>query len=75
VALFGFDDHPMAATLDPPLSSVRQPIEEMGREMARLLIESVHSPDRQPRNVILSTRLEVRESSAPVSLKLTEQVG
>ena len=65
----------MAATLDPPLSSVRQPIEEMGREMARLLIESVHSPDRQPRNVILSTRLEVRESSAPVSLKLTEQVG
>jgi DNA-binding LacI/PurR family transcriptional regulator len=75
VAVVGFDDHPLAATLQPPLSSVRQPIEEMGREMARLLMDIVHSPDRQPRNVILSTRLEVRASSAPAVLQLTGQVG
>jgi DNA-binding LacI/PurR family transcriptional regulator len=75
VAMIGFDDHPLAATLEPPLSSVRQPIEEMGREMARLLIDSIQSPDRQPRNVILSTRLEVRASSAPAVRQLTGQAG
>ena len=66
VAVVGFDDHPMAAMLQPPLTSVRQPIEEIGREMARLLLDSVQSPDQPPRNVILRTRLEVRASSAPV---------
>ena len=36
VAVVGFDDSPLAATTQPPLSSVRQPIEEMGREMVRV---------------------------------------
>jgi len=71
VAVVGYDDDPMAAALQPPLSSVRQPIEEMGREMARLLMDAVHSPDRPPRKVLLTTRLEVRFSSAPVAPKLT----
>src|ERR1019366_3225069 len=39
VAVVGYDDDPIAIGLQPPLSSVRQPIEEMGREMARLLLE------------------------------------
>jgi DNA-binding LacI/PurR family transcriptional regulator len=72
VALVGYDDDPMAAALQPPLTSVRQPIEEMGREMARLLMDVIHSPDRPPRKVLLTTRLEVRFSSAPVAPKLTE---
>jgi DNA-binding LacI/PurR family transcriptional regulator len=71
VAVVGYDDDPMAAALQPPLSSVRQPIEEMGREMARLLMDAVHSPDRPPRKVLLTTRLEVRFSSAPVASKPT----
>jgi DNA-binding LacI/PurR family transcriptional regulator len=64
VAVVGYDDDPIAAALQPPLSSVRQPIEEMGREMARLLMEAIDSPDRPPRRVLLTTRLEVRHSSA-----------
>ena len=55
VAVVGYDDDPMAAALQPPLSSVRQPIEEMGREMARLLMDAIHSPDRPPRKVLLTT--------------------
>ena len=61
VAVVGYDDDPIAATTNPPLTSVRQPIEEMGREMARLLLE----PDPQPRRVILTTELQVRRSSGP----------
>jgi len=75
VAVVGYDDDPMAAGLQPPLSSVRQPIEEMGREMARLLMDAIHSPDRPPRKVLLTTRLEVRSSSAPVAPRLTGEAS
>ncbi|GAB2822604.1 LacI family DNA-binding transcriptional regulator [Streptomyces daliensis] len=39
VALVGFDDSAVARHMDPPLTTVRQPIEEMGRAMARTLLE------------------------------------
>jgi len=59
VAVIGYDDDPVASATNPPLSSVWQPIEEMGREMARLLLE----PDHAPRRVMLGTELRVRHSS------------
>jgi DNA-binding LacI/PurR family transcriptional regulator len=67
VAIAGFDDSPVAETTDPPLTSVRQPIEEMGREMVRLLLE--HTADRGsvPRKVILATELVPRRSSEGVA--------
>ena len=40
VAVVGFDDSTLALTAEPTLSSVRQPIEEMGREMVRLLLDA-----------------------------------
>lgn len=67
VAIVGYDDDPMALTLHPPLTSVRQPIEQMGRELAGMVVDAINSPDRPPRKVILSTRLEVRFSSAPLA--------
>ena len=48
----------------PQLTSVRQPIEEMGHEMARLLVEAVDASDPVPRRVILATELIQRASSA-----------
>jgi DNA-binding LacI/PurR family transcriptional regulator len=60
VAVVGFEDSPIATSTLPPLSSVRQPTEEMGREMARLLLTA----ERVPRRVILATELVVRESSS-----------
>jgi DNA-binding LacI/PurR family transcriptional regulator len=64
VAVIGFDDSPLAAQAQPPLSSVRQPIEEMGREMAQLLIQMVTSRERVARRVILATELVIRASSS-----------
>ena len=63
VAVVGFDDSPLATTTQPLLSSVRQPIEEMGREMTRLLMQEIRSPGGAPRRVILETQLVLRESS------------
>ena len=64
VAVVGFDDSPLAGTTQPFLSSVRQPIEEMGREMTRLLMQEIRAPGGAPRRLILETELVVRESSA-----------
>ena len=66
VAIVGFDDSPLAASALPPLSSVRQPIEEMGREMTRLLLHGIRNAGDSPRRVILDTSLVARRSSAPM---------
>ena len=66
VAIVGFDDSPLAESARPAMSSVRQPIEEMGREMTRLLLQSIRRPGEPPRRVILDTNLVVRQSSAPM---------
>ena len=63
VAVVGYDDSPLALSSDPPLSSVRQPIEEMGREMARALLALVAKSRAVPRSVVLGTELIVRGSS------------
>ena len=66
VAIVGFDDSPIVDSTEPPLSSVRQPIEEMGREMVRLLLEHTTDPGSVPRKVILATELVPRRSSEGV---------
>ena len=64
VAVVGFDDSPVATSTAPQLTSIRQPIEEMGHEMARLLLAAVEASDPVPRRVILATELVRRASSA-----------
>jgi DNA-binding LacI/PurR family transcriptional regulator len=61
VALVGFDDSELAPAADPPLTSVRQPIEQMGREMAALLLARLGGAD--PTGVVLPTELVPRASS------------
>ena len=63
VAVIGYDDSVIARHTDPPLTSVRQPIEEMGRTMTRLLLDEIAEPDRMRRQVVLPTELVVRGSA------------
>ena len=63
VAVIGYEDSAIAATTMPPLSSVRQPSEEMGREMARLLVGTIGSQRQVARRVLLATELVVRAST------------
>jgi DNA-binding LacI/PurR family transcriptional regulator len=64
VAVVGYDDSPIALSVRPQLTSVRQPIEEMGAEMARLLMAAVDEARPVQRRVILDTELVRRASSA-----------
>jgi len=64
VAVAGFDDLKFAAELDPPLTTVRQGVEDIGAEAARTLLSLLESPDSGPRRVLLPTELVVRRSTA-----------
>jgi DNA-binding LacI/PurR family transcriptional regulator len=63
VALVGFDDSATARHTDPPLTSVHQPLEAMGREMARLLVARIRGEPIENSMVILDTHLVTRASS------------
>lgn len=62
VAVVGFDDIEIARYTEPPLTTVRQPIEEIGREMVRLILR-LSAGERAADEIILATTLIVRESA------------
>ncbi|KAK1179418.1 LacI family DNA-binding transcriptional regulator [Streptomyces sp. NPDC000941] len=66
VALVGFEDSAVARHMDPPLTSVRQTTEEMGRAMVRVLLEEIESQgertSKRPQ-LVLPTELVRRGSS------------
>jgi LacI family transcriptional regulator len=64
IAMVGFTDEFHASIVEPELTSVMHPTFEMGQEAARLLINQVESDgSRNPVQVIMKTKLVVRESS------------
>jgi LacI family transcriptional regulator len=69
LSITGFDDTPLATTVWPELTTIRQPIAEMAREAVRLLVEQVRSrrsgADPQVVHKMLKFTLVKRASSAP----------
>jgi DNA-binding LacI/PurR family transcriptional regulator len=63
VAVVGFEDAPIARSAHPPLTTVHQSPEEMGREMVALLLETMADPDADHPGRMLTTRLVVRDST------------
>jgi len=63
VAIVGFDDSVLAGQTDPTLTSVHQPMEEMGRAMAQLLYDRIRGVASAEANVILGTYLVHRQSA------------
>jgi DNA-binding LacI/PurR family transcriptional regulator len=61
VAVGGFDDSPVAHTLRPALTTVRQRLDVIGAQMVRLLLDVLNG--REGVNVIVPTELVVRESA------------
>jgi LacI family transcriptional regulator len=61
VAVTGFDDVPVARHLHPPLTTVRQPIRELGATAFEVLYSRISAGGGEP-DVMLPVRLMVRES-------------
>jgi LacI family transcriptional regulator len=65
LSVVGFDDLPMCEWLSPPLTTVRQPLEEMGRVAARTLFLLLEEQNLVSPRMELATELKVRHSTAP----------
>jgi DNA-binding LacI/PurR family transcriptional regulator len=63
VAVIGFDDIPAAADQQPPLSTVRQPIAELGTAMTRLLLARIDGLETVSRRTVLPVELVLRETA------------
>ncbi|MFE4861114.1 LacI family DNA-binding transcriptional regulator [Streptomyces sp. NPDC056670] len=63
VAVIGFDDSGIALSCRPPLTTVRQPVEQMAAEMARLLDQHIRGERTDPTSVVFDPELVVRETA------------
>jgi DNA-binding LacI/PurR family transcriptional regulator len=62
VAIIGFDDNEIARYTEPPLSTVRQPVADIGRTMARQLLK-LAAGEKIDQATVLPTELILRESA------------
>jgi LacI family transcriptional regulator, galactose operon repressor len=65
ISVVGFDDLPEARWSSPPLTTVRQPLVEMGMLAARTLLRLVRHEEIETMRFELATQLLLRESTAP----------
>ena len=65
LSVVGFDDLPVARWVAPPLTTVRQPLTDMGRMAVRVLLRLAAGETLESHRVELATQLIVRESTAP----------
>lgn len=62
IAVMGFDDLPASAVTEPPLTTIRQPIQRTGATAVELLIDIIENGGEPPRQIKLPTELVIRES-------------
>jgi LacI family transcriptional regulator len=68
LSVVGFDDSELAEIVTPGLTTVRQPLAEMGRMAVSLLMRLLENQRVDALRIELATKLVVRESTAPVSV-------
>jgi DNA-binding LacI/PurR family transcriptional regulator len=69
VSVVGYDDSTFMSCTDPPLTTIRQPIEAMGQAVVSLLVNEVAGTDVPPDELFFETELVVRGSTAPVRVR------
>ena len=63
VAIGGFDDLPLAEAEDPPLTTIRQPIQNIGHQLVDMLIAIIRDKPLVSRQILIEPELIIRESS------------
>ncbi|MDX6516299.1 MAG: hypothetical protein QOH73_1965, partial [Gaiellaceae bacterium] len=66
ISVVGFDDSPLMACTDPPLTTVRQPIEAMGQAAVGQLLSQVGGTEVSSEELLFEPELVVRGSTGPV---------
>jgi LacI family transcriptional regulator, galactose operon repressor len=62
ISVIGFDDIPQASLIRPALTTIRQPLEKMGRVATQMLLELLSQPQKKIGRIELPTDLVVRDS-------------
>lgn len=71
VSVVGFDDIQSAAYSTPSLTTVRQPLFEMGQRGAQILLERIANREASyPAEVVMEPKLVIRESTGPANGKI-----
>jgi LacI family transcriptional regulator len=65
ISILGFGDVPFASMTDPPLTTVREPFQEMGYQAANMLLKLIQGKRFAPKHVVLPVELVIRKSTAP----------
>lgn len=65
LSVIGYDDIPLASYSIPALTTVAQPIVEMGEKAVEVLLRQIQQPDSPCESIMLETRLVQRHSTAP----------
>ena len=68
LSVIGFDNTILAEMTAPPLTTISQPIREMGRRVVELLIDEIQGKKNKSK-IILSPELVIRHSTAPVKTR------
>lgn len=63
MAVMGFDDLPPATQADPPLTTIRQPVDQQGALAVETILQIIENPERPLRQVALPVELVVRAST------------
>ena len=61
----GYDDMPLSAYFYPPLTTMAQPMDKIGRHASRLLIEQIEQPNKPLEQIKIKPKLVERASCAP----------
>ena len=67
LAIVGYDDIEFASAAAVPLTSVRQPRQELGRAAAALVVDEATNPHHLHQQVSFTPELVVRRSTAPAA--------
>ena len=66
LSVIGFDDIPSTEWMNPPLTTIRQPLREMGSIAVDLLLQQIAGEPLKAQRVELATSLVIRQSCAPL---------
>ncbi len=74
LSIIGYDDIPEFSHLNPPITTIHQPIKEMGEQAAKLLLERIEDRNKPAKKVILKNTLIVRNSCRQYSLQTDKKI-
>lgn len=63
LAVVGFDDQPIAEIVDPKLTTIRQPVDQMGQKSVEIMIEMLDNPEMKVKSYQLPIDLIIRQST------------